>query len=394
MQVNFLLLWAIVEWLSLLSLEPYRERTRMALSMTWSCPKEASGSKPSRRNALIFIHTPTLVRRGAVVRFFCLFGWNSEQTTYTGKKMNHSDLKDNVMNEQGSGINSISIASSEDDTTRRIAQLEATNTALREALASKNAHIAMLEEKILKMSVELASSRAREDEQNLMLRLSQTSQVTMADDFDTGNTATIDDSVNSIRSVRGGAHSASFTSSQSRFSFMPNWGSSRTLQTTDETMEMDESALSSSQFASNSSGGGCLKGGLIGNMIQLTEKNGNYEDLRVNFPVNRGRRRHSTPMTDNESMAPPPPNTSTSSTSLDQQQQRRTSMVGQLFRLGKSDRSMGEGSAESSSLQQRRKPNRSKIVLEVQTSSQTGNGLISSTVAFPGEDDDTLLGFE
>jgi hypothetical protein len=52
----------------------------------------------------------------------------------------------------------------------RIAELEATNATLRKALSSKNAHIAMLEEKLLTMSVELASSRAREDEQNLMFR--------------------------------------------------------------------------------------------------------------------------------------------------------------------------------------------------------------------------------
>ena len=52
----------------------------------------------------------------------------------------------------------------------RIGELEATNATLREALSSQTAHIAMLEEKLLTMSVELASSRAREDEQNLMLR--------------------------------------------------------------------------------------------------------------------------------------------------------------------------------------------------------------------------------
>ena len=52
----------------------------------------------------------------------------------------------------------------------RIGELEATNATLRKALSSKNAHIAMLEEKLLTMSVELASSRAREDEQNLMFR--------------------------------------------------------------------------------------------------------------------------------------------------------------------------------------------------------------------------------
>ena len=57
-----------------------------------------------------------------------------------------------------------------EDVTKRAAQLEANNAALHAALSSKNAHIAMLEERILKMSVELASSRAREDEQKLIYR--------------------------------------------------------------------------------------------------------------------------------------------------------------------------------------------------------------------------------
>eukprot|EP00986_Skeletonema_menzelii_P003819 scaffold1251_cov87-Skeletonema_menzelii.AAC.1 len=64
------------------------------------------------------------------------------------------------------------------DAIRRIAELEAINDTLREALSSKNAHIAMLEERLLTMSIELASSRAREDEQNLLLRR-RSSQVSM-----------------------------------------------------------------------------------------------------------------------------------------------------------------------------------------------------------------------
>ena len=51
-----------------------------------------------------------------------------------------------------------------------VAKLEATIAALREDLSAKESYTAMLEEKLLKMSVELASSRAREDEQNLMYR--------------------------------------------------------------------------------------------------------------------------------------------------------------------------------------------------------------------------------
>ncbi len=53
-------------------------------------------------------------------------------------------------------------------------ELEASNTALRQILSSKNSHIAMLEERLLNMSFELASSRTREDEQNLIIRRSST----------------------------------------------------------------------------------------------------------------------------------------------------------------------------------------------------------------------------
>eukprot|EP00985_Skeletonema_marinoi_P029183 scaffold27074_cov256-Skeletonema_marinoi.AAC.1 len=63
------------------------------------------------------------------------------------------------------------------DASKRLAALEATNTALREALSSKNAHIAMLEDRISNISVELASSRAREDEHSMKLR--QSTQVSM-----------------------------------------------------------------------------------------------------------------------------------------------------------------------------------------------------------------------
>jgi len=73
-----------------------------------------------------------------------------------------------------------------DAATRRIAQLEATHAKLREAIVAKNSHIAMLEEKLLEMSVELASSRAREDEQNLMYRRSTQVDIMSSED-DGGN---------------------------------------------------------------------------------------------------------------------------------------------------------------------------------------------------------------
>eukprot|EP00984_Skeletonema_dohrnii_P002208 scaffold755_cov83-Skeletonema_dohrnii-CCMP3373.AAC.5 len=285
--------------------------------------------------------------------------------------MNYSHPQDK-MNEQG---NSIAV-----DAARRIAQLTATNAALREALASKNAHIEMLEDKILTISVELASSRAREDEQNLMMRLSQISQVTMMSEDDNGNNGPTSAVDVSIKSAPAAAQTSSFTSTQSapRMSFFSGWGSrepsSRTLQT-DETMQ--DSATRTPQ----ASGGGGGMGGLIGNMIQL-DKSGYGEDLRVNFPRGRGRR--NTIMTDESPVSP-------------SQEQRRMTMVGQLFRLGKSERA-GEDDAfpeieeeeqEAPQQQQRRRPNRSKM-LRIQASTR----LISSTVAFPREDDNLSVGFE
>ena len=284
------------------------------------------------------------------------------------RTMNYSHPED-TMNEQG---NSIAV-----DAARRIAQLMATNAALREALASKNAHIEMLQDKILTISVELASSRAREDEQNLMMRLSQISQVTMMSEDDNGNNGPTSAVDVSIKSAPGAAQTSSFTSTQSapRMSFFSGWGSrepsSRTLQT-DETMQ--DSATRTPQ----ASGGGM--GGLIGNMIQL-DKSGYGEDLRVNFPRGRGRR--NTIMTDESPDSP-------------SQKQRRLSMVGQLFRLGRDDTAVVpeiceqvEEEEQEAPLQQRRRPNRSKM-LRIQASTR----LISSTVAFPREDDNLSVGFE
>ncbi len=63
-----------------------------------------------------------------------------------------------------------------------IAKLEAVNLAQRAELSSKNEHIAVLEEKISTMSVDLASSRAREDKQRMLIRrLSQDSAISESD---------------------------------------------------------------------------------------------------------------------------------------------------------------------------------------------------------------------
>ena len=63
---------------------------------------------------------------------------------------------------------------------RRIAQLEAENALLHQRMSAKDSHIAMLEDRLLKMSVELASSRAREDEQHLFYRQQQQQKATAA----------------------------------------------------------------------------------------------------------------------------------------------------------------------------------------------------------------------
>mmetsp|Transcript_23037 Transcript_23037/g.35373 ORF Transcript_23037/g.35373 Transcript_23037/m.35373 type:complete len:143 (-) Transcript_23037:479-907(-) len=103
---------------------------------------------------------------------------------------------------------------------KRIAALHATITALQEVLSFKNAHIAMLEERLLNMSVELASSRAREDEQNLMSRqsaqVSQDSTISEEDDLMIFADL-VDDSIKSAQTSSSSDH-------HPRFSFLPGWG--------------------------------------------------------------------------------------------------------------------------------------------------------------------------
>ena len=63
-----------------------------------------------------------------------------------------------------------------------VAKLEAINLAQRAELSAKNERIAALEEKISTMSVDLASSRAREDKQRMLIRrLSQDSAISESD---------------------------------------------------------------------------------------------------------------------------------------------------------------------------------------------------------------------
>src|SRR6056300_219206 len=61
----------------------------------------------------------------------------------------------------------------QEDKMRITQELEAENALLRQRISTQESHIAMLEDRLLKMSVELASSRAREDEQHLLYRQQQ-----------------------------------------------------------------------------------------------------------------------------------------------------------------------------------------------------------------------------
>ena len=302
------------------------------------------------------------------------------------------------------------------DASKRLAALEATNAALREALSSKNAHIAMLEDRLLTMSVELASSRAREDEQNLMLRQSTGQVVSQEvimmseedDDHDDDkmnipdnlvpnpvrngrrrrgsrgssavspcpdNSAAIDDSIKSAPPAP-----AAQQTSMRRFSFMNH--------------DFDDSARSL---------GSTGVGGIIGNIFNNLDRSDKSDDLSVNFPT--GRRRSSMMTLDTTTDY----YSSTSSAAVgNAQEPRRVSMVGQLFRLRKSELTPDDAVEEESCEQeeeeeekqqqekeeeqpmQRRRPNRSKLANRYMMSTR----LISSTVAFPREDDDDCLGFE
>jgi len=293
------------------------------------------------------------------------------------------------------------------DASRRIAELEAINDTLREALSSKNAHIAMLEERLLTMSIELASSRAREDEQNLIIRrkstgtgqeVSRVSMMSLEDESDNvvipdefvpspvrnmkkngrrrrnsrsssvspcpavTDSAAIDDSIRSAP--------AASSSSNRRFSFKPSFNPD----------------LNDSQRSLGSGGG---MSGIIGNIFHNLDRSDNSEDLSVDFPS--ASRRRSSMMSDTDY-----------SSSSCQEPSRRVSMVGSLFGLRKSelsDETVEEASCEyeveqeeeqQPSSPQRRRPNRSLMANRCQKSTR----LISSTVAFPTLDDDDSLGFE
>eukprot|EP00573_Skeletonema_grethae_P001966 CAMPEP_0201689012 /NCGR_PEP_ID=MMETSP0578-20130828/2680_1 /ASSEMBLY_ACC=CAM_ASM_000663 /TAXON_ID=267565 /ORGANISM="Skeletonema grethea, Strain CCMP 1804" /LENGTH=368 /DNA_ID=CAMNT_0048173519 /DNA_START=55 /DNA_END=1161 /DNA_ORIENTATION=- len=341
-------------------------------------------------------------------------------------------------------------------------QLEATNTALREELSSKNAHIVMLEERLLHMSVELASSRAREDEQNLMLRRNAVGQVvevassqevvsiTPVQDDDSNSTSNSNDKnavhhpetksliPNPVRNNKkhgrrrrkSGSSSVSpypavlvdqaFSSSSNnpaaaaaisqaqptpieddcnknnikkiKNKSAPAPAAVRTLSSSSRSSSTHNrrfsfmssnnnySSFSDSTTSLNSTERAATGGGGVGNIIgnifhniDRSDKSNRSDDLSVNFP--------------------------TADSNTEQQGQGRVSMVvGQLFRLRKSELTADDAvEEEEESLAQqeqpslqRRRPNRSQLSNRHMMSTR----LISSTVAFPRVEDDDCLGFE
>mmetsp|Transcript_24605 Transcript_24605/g.39923 ORF Transcript_24605/g.39923 Transcript_24605/m.39923 type:complete len:234 (+) Transcript_24605:135-836(+) len=222
------------------------------------------------------------------------------------------------------------------DASRRIAELEATNVSLREALSSKTAHIAMIEERLLTMSIELASSRAREDEQNLLLRRRST-----------------------------------VSPSNRRFCFKP---------------QQSNPDLNDSQRSLGSGGG---MSGIIGNIFHNLDRSDNSEDLSVDFPS--ASRRRSSMMSDTDY--------SSSSCQEPSRRVSMVGSLFGLRKSELSDETVEEASCEyeveqeeeqQPSSPQRRRPNRSLMANRCQKSTR----LISSTVAFPTLDDDDSLGFE
>ena len=228
----------------------------------------------------------------------------------------------------------------------------------------------MLEERLLNMSVELASSRAREDEQNLMSRQSaQVSQdSTISEDDDLMILADlVDDSIKSAP-----AQTSSSSDHHPRFSFLPGWGSNR----------MSEAEDDFNDSASARSLGSTGVGGIIGNMIKL-DKSDRSQNLSVDFP--KGGRR---------SMMVDEYSESTVNSPAQQQHQRRTIALGQFFRPRISSLTVDDAVEEVCEQEEQQetplhqKPN--PKLLRHQVSSR----LIGSTVLFPREDDDYSLGFE
>jgi hypothetical protein len=262
-----------------------------------------------------------------------------------------------------------------------MARLEATNAVLRAELSYKNSHIAMLEEKLFKMSVELASSHhARKDGQKLIHRRS--TQVTMMseDDDDFMVPADLmDDSSTSAQVRQISSSSSSSSSNYSRFNLMSSKGpqddfndSSRSLGSTGiggfkgNMIKLDRSDTSRSEDLSVDFPMGRRRSA-IGNFITNLDRSDRSEDLSVNFPK-RGRRTMMNRTTVNSHS----------------QEQRRVTVVGQLFRLRKCELKVDDEEQPNSPQHQKPNPKLRRVSSRV----------IGSTVIFPREDDDYSLGFE
>ena len=244
----------------------------------------------------------------------------------------------------------------ESNTIDAMAALEATITTLRQVLSLKNSHIAMLEERLFEMSVELASLRAREDEQNLKPRQStqepqdSTSTITMSEE---------DDFMIPVNLVDDGIRRALSSSSNRHplFSVMQGWGSSHK---PDDDFFYGTISLSSGA------------GSIIGNIVKFDRS----EDLRVNFPSG-GRRS----MTMDEYSA---------ATDNSTAHRRRTLLIGHLFRPRISSLTIDDSTEEICEQERTLHQIPNPKVLRHQVSSR----LLGSTVLFPREDDDYSLGFE
>lgn len=239
-------------------------------------------------------------------------------------------------------------------------ELEASNNALRQILSFKKSRIVMLEERLLNMSFELASSRAREDEQNLLLRRSAQLQGSMMSESELEEEnfmipADVVDDSDDIKSAMT-QPSSSGTSS---------WGSSR--------MPEDNVSDSGRNLALSSTRG------TIGNMTKFDRS----ENLRVDFPTG-GRRRSMTMMDEysaaaKNSAAPP--------------QRRRRTVVGQLFRSRRSSLTVDKAAEISEQEGEEAPPHRDSNLKQLHDH-QGSSRLIGSTVLFPMEDDNYSLGFE
>ena len=276
---------------------------------------------------------------------------------------------------------------------KRIAELEATNASLKEDLSSSISHIAMLEEKILAISAELASSMAREEELYLMIcRQSSQASMMFEDDSNSNRAPTpadelIDDSTRSAFS------SLSRRQFQQWFS-LPSWVSSSSSSTTPdpppaELMDDSIKSILSSSFLSSIQRQSQQRTSLpswVSSSISTTHDDiddsmrsrgsigsaaagnlGIIIDSAKELNLLKGRRQRGRDVT------------------LDEEEQENEQ---DHEHQQEQEHEEGGGGKQSSPLC--RQPNRSLPHI----SSSRSPRLIGSTVLFPREDDDIILGFE